>query len=636
MKPVDPAARSLTPARRSSPVRGVPVPPRATPAGDPALPAVLPAPREHERAPAAPPAHRGQRALRLTPWAWALAAATVMAHVVANVWSPYGVHRDELLYLAMGEHLRVWRMDFPPFIAVLAQVTRALAGDERVAASVAVLRLVPALATGALVLLAAVLARELGGRRAPQLLAAGTVAASPLFLRAGSLFQPVVFDQLWWTLGFLALVRLGRAWDFAPADAPRTPRLTLDVTPRAAGRARDWRAHDHRLQRWRTRWRRTREARAWLLLGAAVGLGLLTKFSIAFFAVGALAGVLATPLRRAFRTPGPWAAAVLALALGAPSVVGQLRLGWPVAGQMADLRASQLARVGPAEFLGGQLLLGPAVLLALAGLTALLAAPRAQALPAVAPLRAGRAAGVAALVAVLLLLVGRGKAYYAGPVYPLLWAAGAVALGTRRWSVRPESRRAHGWARGRLAAAAALIGLYGVATLPFGLPVVPPEPMARYAAAMGAGTETNTGGRLALPQDYADMLGWPELAAATAAAWERLPPDVRESAALLAGNYGQAGALALYGPRLGLPPVVSAAGSFWFFGPGERVGDPILAVGVRAADLAPLCAALRPMGVVRHGRTRWLVDEERDVPITLCEAPRRTLHDLWPSLAGQH
>jgi hypothetical protein len=287
--------------------------------------------------------------------------------------------------------------------------------------------------------------------------------------------------------------------------------------------------------------------------------------------------------------------------------------------------------VGPAEFFGGQLLLGPAVLLALGGLAALLAAPRA-----VAPLRAGRAAGVAALAAVLLLAAGRGKAYYAGPVYPLLWAAGAVALGTRRWSAAPDSARAQGWARARLAAAAALVALYGAAALPFGLPVVPPEPMARYAARAGAGTETNTGGRLPLPQDYADMLGWPELAAATADVWQRLPAEARDGAAVVAGNYGQAGALALYGPRLGLPPVVSPAGSFWFFGPGERVGDPILAVGVPAAELAPLCAALRPLGVVRHERTRWLVAEERDVPLTLCERPRRTLHQLWPSLAGRN
>ncbi len=604
---VDPAARSLTPARRL-----------ATPPGY-VLPPVLPAPpAADDRAPTPPSAHAAQRGPQLTPWAWVLAAVTVVGHVAANAVSPYGVHRDELLYLAMGEHLRLWGMDFPPFIALAAQLTRALFGDARVAESVALLRAGPALAAGVLVLLAAVLARDLGGRRAPQLLAAGAVAASPLFMRSGSLFQPVVFDQLWWTLGFVALVRIGQRATVAPARAPRPP--GRDVTPRGPDR--------------RSRGpgaRRDGGAPDWLLLGGAVGVGLLTKFSIAFFAAGALAGVLATPARRALRTPWPWAAAALALLLGAPSVVGQLQLGWPVAGQMADLRASQLARVGPAEFLAGQLLLGPAVLLALGGLAALLAAPRL-----VAPLRGGRAAGVAALVAVLLLAAGRGKAYYAGPVYPLLWAAGAVALGTRRWSARPDTRRAHLWARARLAGAAALVGLYGAAALPFGLPVVPPAAMARYAAAAGVGTETNTGERLALPQDYADMLGWPELAAATAAAWQLIPAEARVGAAVVAGNYGQAGALALYGPRLGLPPVVSPAGSFWFFGPGERVGDPILAVGVPAADLAPLCAALRPMGVVRHERTRWLVPEERDVPITLCEGPRRTLHQLWPSLAGRN
>jgi hypothetical protein len=452
-------------------------------------------------------------------------------------------------------------------------------------------------------------------------LAAGTVAASPLFLRAGGLFQPVVFDQLWWTVGFLALVRLGRAagMDARGPAAPPAAR-TLDVAPRPARR---------RLPG--ATWWHTPEAPHWLLLGTAVGFGLLTKFSIVFFAAGALVGVVATPLRRALRTPGPWLAAGLALAIGAPSLVGQLRLGWPVAAQMDDLRASQLARVGPVEFLGGQLLLGPAVLLAVAGLVVLVAPPRPLTV-----LRAGRAAGIAALVAVGLLLVGHGKAYYAGPVYPLLWAAGAVAVGTRRWSAHPESARAHRWARMRLVAAALLVALYGAATLPFGLPLLPPEAMARYAATLGTGTETNTGGRLALPQDYADMLGWPELVGATAHAWQQIPADARPGAALLAGNYGQAGALALYGPRLGLPPVVSPAGSFWFFGPGERVGDPLLVVGVRAEELAPLCTTLRPMGVVRHERTRWLVDEERDVPITLCEGPRRTLHQLWPSLAGRN
>ena len=624
----DPAAR---PPRLPVPVVLPPARRPATPPGL-ALPPVLPAPPATEprgsESPAAPP---GQRAPHVTWWAWALAAATVVGHVAVNRASPYGVHRDELLYLAMGEHLQLWRMDFPPFMALAAELTRALVGDARVAGSVAALRLGPALAAGALVLLAALLAREFGGRRGPQFLAAGAVACSPMFLRTGTLFQPVVFDQLWWTLGFLALVRLGRhADEGARPWAPRrlTP-ASLEIVP--GDRAVDRRASD--VPR---RWWRARDARDWLVLGAAGGLGLLTKFSIAFFAAGVLAGVLATPLRRRLRTPGPWAAAALALALGAPSVVGQLRLGWPVAGQMAHLQATQLARVGPAGFFLDQLPHGPGLLLALLGLVALLASFRLPEPAALASLRAGRAAGVAALTAVLLLAVGRGKGYYAGPVYPLLWAAGAAALGTRRWGLHPESRRAHLGARLRLAAAGVLVAAYGALTLPLGLPILPPEPMARYAAWLGVGTETNTGGRLALPQDYADMLGWPELAGAVADAWRRLPPEARESAAIVAGNYGEAGALALYGPRLDLPAPVSPAGSFWFFGPGERVGDPILAVGIPAADLAPACGAVRPLGVVRHARTRWLVPEEQDVPMVLCERPRRTLHELWPSLVGKN
>jgi hypothetical protein len=524
----------------------------------------------------------------------------------------------------MGAHLRLWAMDFPPGIAVLAQFTRLLTGDA-IVNSIAVLRIGPALVAAALAVLAALLAREFGGRRGAQLLAAGTVGASPLFLRAGSLLQPVVLDQLWWTLGMLALVRLGSLTErrAVARAAAHTLRNVAPVRPaRGVGALwqRAWPPH---------RWQNGTTPH-WLLLGVAVGMGLFTKFSIAFFAAGALAGILATPLRGALLTPAPWVAAALALVLGSPSVVGQVRLGWPVAGQMADLRASQLARVGLLDFVVGQLLLGPAVLLAALGLATLLLAPRRLRAPAT--LARGRAAGIAAFVAIGLLLVLHGKAYYAGPVYPLLWAAGAVAIaGWRRW---PRT----GWlgARARLVGAATLIGAYGVATLPFGLPVLPPAAMARYAAATGVGTETNTGSRLALPQDYADMLGWPELAAAVSTVWNTLSDTQRADAALLASNYGQAGALELYGPRLGLPPVVSPAGSWWFSAPATAWATPILTVGVprRFAD-APL-RAVRPLATVRHDRTRWLVAEEQNVPIVLCEQPRRTLRELWPTLAGRN
>src|SRR5688572_7477257 len=115
-----------------------------------------------------------------------LATLTLFIHVAVNLWSPYGVHRDELLYLAMGRHLRLWRMDFPPGIAMVAELSRGVFGDSLVA-----LRILPALAHAALVALAATIARTMGGTRAAQILAAVAVMANPLFLRTGNLLQPV-------------------------------------------------------------------------------------------------------------------------------------------------------------------------------------------------------------------------------------------------------------------------------------------------------------------------------------------------------------------------------------------------------------------------------------------------------------
>ena len=590
------------PVRVSPAPAGVSSPSRPAPA----LPAVLPAPPHAPpgRVRVAGPEGEGRAPLARRVVA-GLALLVVAGHVAANLASPYGVHRDELLYLAMGEHLRLWAMDFPPFVALLAQAVRIFAPDVGVDGT-ALLRLGPALAHGALVVLAAVLARELGGRRGAQGLAAFAVATAPLFVGAGGLYQPVVFDQLWWTLGFVALARLGR--------------------PRARGRpaAADARAA------WRD----------WALLGAAVGLGLLTKFSIAFFAAGAAAGILATPLRRRLATPMPWAAAALALALGAPSVVGQLRLGWPVAGQMAELRASQLARVGPLDFLAGQTVMGPALLVAALGLLFLLGGlPRlAQRLPArwghplPAVTTGGRAAGVAALVAVLLLMLGRGKAYYAGPVYPLLVAAGAVAL-LALWG------RAGG-GRGVGATAAVVLVAFGLLTAPLALPVLPPPEMARYAAAIGQAPASNTGEPLAIPQDFADMLGWPGMAAATAAAFDALPPAERADAAVIGGNYGEAGALALYGARLGLPEAVSPAGSFWFFGPGDREGRTAVVLADSAAaapELARLFAEVRPVRAAVPAELRpWVVPEERNAWVFVCHGGRRALVEVWPALAGRN
>jgi hypothetical protein len=474
---------------------------------------------------------------RLRPLAWAVvglpAAAVLGLHLWVNATTPYGFHRDEFLYLAMGRHLRLWRMDFPPGIALIAEATRATLGDSLVA-----IRALPAVAGALLVLAAALFARELGGGRRAQVLAAVAVAASPLFLRAANLFQPVVFDQLVWTVALFALARLC----------------------------------------WRP------DAGWWLALGLALGIGLLIKFSVVFIGLAIVVGILATPLRRSLASPWLWLALVLALAVGSPSLVGQWALDYPVLGQMEDLRTVQLQRVTPAAFLLGQFLWGPGVLLAAGGLFALLFTRRYERV---------RALGWSCAAAYFLLLLLQGKAYYIGPVYPVLFAAGAV----------PLERSGLRWVAGLLIVA------YGAVTLPLGVPLLPPDRMAGYIEAIGAtaALRTNTGELERLPQDYADMLGWEQQVGAVARVYDGLGETERNEAVIIAGNYGEAGAIDFFGPRLGLPGAVAA-----------RARTPLLALSRSRRGRARVPAAWS--GVPRPGR--WCCCAPR-APTRGCRSTRR-------------
>src|SRR5450755_4078013 len=341
----------------------------------------------------------------------ALSALAFALHVIVNRLSPFGFQRDEFLYMAMGRHLQLWRMDFPPGIAIISQLERFVLGDSTVA-----IRFLPSVAAGLFVMMAAFIARELGGGKFAQLLAAVAVETSPLFIRAPDLFQPVVFDQLWWTLALYALVRLG-------ASARRDD--TLATEPR-------W----------------------WIVLGVACGVGLLTKFSLLFFGAALVAALIVAPQRRVLLTPWPYAAAVIAFAIGSPSIVGQLALGYPVVDQMKTLQGSQLAHVSLFTFVLGQLLWGPGVLLATGGALYLVLAKE---------MRRYRAVGWTCVGAFTLLLVLHGKSYYIGPIYPTLFGAGAVVF--ERWSAqRPAVLRV---------ATVAIFAAYCAFLVPIELPIFP-------------------------------------------------------------------------------------------------------------------------------------------------------------------
>ena len=480
----------------------------------------------------------------------------------------FGFHRDELLYFAMGDHLDLFRMQFPPLIAAAAHLMKAAFGDH-----VGGARLLPAVLHAALILLAAAMARVMGGAGRAQLLAGLAVLVAPVFVRAGTLFQPVVFEMVWWSLALLALLEL------------------LARTLAAAGRPA-W----------------------WCVLGIALGLGAMTKFSIVFLMFGVAVAVILSPLRQDLRARWPWIAALIVVVMAVPSLNGQITWDWPFLTQMTSLRASQLERVTPGAFLSAQpLMLGPAAILMVIGawsLTVGALAPRF------------RPAAYAAAIILVVLLVLHGKDYYYAPMHPLLVAAGSVAMA--QWSER------RGW-RWPMPTTAAFLILGGAPLLPLGAPVLPREALARYSARLGVSrvVTTNYGTRLPLPQDFADMIGWEELASAVAVAYRSLPEADQSRTVIVGGNYGRAGALAIYAKRYGLPYPISRSGDFYNWGLPQQPIDILIIAGGTIEDLQPLC---RNVSEIARTSNPWGVEEEQEVPIHICRGLMQPPAVIWRQL----
>jgi hypothetical protein len=229
-----------------------------------------------------------------------------------------------------------------------------------------------------------------------------------------------------------------------------------------------------------------------------------------------------------------------------------------------------------------------------------------------------RVVGYTCIVAFLLLLVLRGKPYYIGPIYPVLFAAGAAALDQVSGRVR-------------LAAFSVILG-FGVLALPFGLPILPPAAMARFAARFGPkeATLTNRGESLPLPQDYADMIGWEDQVAAVAQVFKSLPAEKRGRALLVASNYGQAGALEFFGPRFGLPDRILLPGSRTLWAPEGKPPEVVVAIGFSPEDDARYFSTVHLVTRFDHP---WMVREERNKPIVVAEMPLPELQATWPGLS---
>jgi hypothetical protein len=353
--------------------------------------------------------------------------------------------------------------------------------------------------------------------------------------------------------------------------------------------------------------------RLWLAFGMVAGFGLLNKISVLYLGAALAGGLVLGRRWDALRSRHLWAGGALAFLIFLPHLAWQHAHGWPTLEFMANARREKMAPLSPTGFvLGAVDETLPVVWLWVLGVAFLLFAPRAARL---------RPLGVSFLAVLAILAFAGGKPYYLAAAYASAFAAGAVAL--EGWTER----------RARLLRplAALLVVVLGLVAAPLARPMLATDDYVRYAAALGEkpGTEERHAlGRL--PQFYADMHGWRELAEAVAGVVRTLPADERAQACVFGQNYGEAGAVEYFASELGLPPAISSHNSYWLWGPGRCAGRVMVVIGGRGRErLAELFGDVRQAGV---SRCRDCMPYEDGLAIWVVRQPKVSLGELWPRI----
>ncbi len=475
----------------------------------------------------------------------------------------YGYFTDELYYLDCANHLDWGYVDQPPLIGLVAWLIRRTLGD-----SLPAIRILPALAAAAAVVLTGRLARELGGGRVAQGLAALATAIAPGLLAVSHFLSMNAFEPLFWTGCALLIARVIK----------------------------------------------TGNARLWIWFGVLAGFGLQNKYSMAIFGFGLIAGLLLTPQRKLLASRWFWVGGVAACLIFLPNLAWNAVHGFPFLELQANIRASgRNVPMPPAAFWTQELItmLPLSAPVWLAGLWFFFFRKEG---------RPFRVLGWAFVAAAVIIMRFNPRVYYLYPAFPVLFAGGGVLLeslvrGPRlRW-VKPVY--------------ATLMVAMSLAVAPTAIPLMPPETYIRYSAAIGLQQprlETHQLGPL--PQIFADQFGLREMAAEVARIYHALPADVRPRTAIFAQNYGQAGAVNLYRREFGLPEAISGHQSHFLWGPDGYTGESMIVLAGGRGRLQTLFAEVTRAGRVEH---RYSMPYQH-VDVYYCRGLRRPLSELWPQL----
>jgi hypothetical protein len=484
----------------------------------------------------------------------------LLLHFCTN--QQYGYHGDELYYIAAGEHLDWGFAEGSPFTPAIANLSRWLLGDSLFA-----IRFFPAIAGACTVILTGLIARELGGGRLAQVMAAVSIILTTGYLFLQTILTMNAFEPLLWALCAYLTIRI-----------LKTECLAL-----------------------------------WSIVGVVTGIGLMNKFSIFFFIISLVLGILITPARRLLFNRWVLLGSLLAIGICAPTLLWQINHHWSF---LEHQRESNLY-----EKKG---LLQSAIDLILQQI--ILTNPGAVPLWGCGlyyylftrPGKPYRALGWSYIIVLGWFLVFEGRFYYLLPIYPMLLAAGAVFL-------EPRLHHYPAWKYTTFIAPIAS----GLVLLPIALPILPISSLIDYSNAvyrpptLSKFSQENS---TQAPWQFRSMLGWEDTVAQVAQVYQKLPSQDRAECAILAWRYGIAGAIDFFGSAYHLPKAISGHTGYYFWGSRGYSGKVVLSLGGDLTFLRQTFDSVEPVAIVTHEK---IVGLKSTLPIYLCKGIKRPLSETW-------
>jgi len=487
-----------------------------------------------------------------------LALISISIHLL--VISNLEYHRDELLYFSLGLHPAAGYATVPPMIGWIAWLMESLFGY-----SVFAVRLFPALISGAMIFLAASMAKELGGSRYAAFLAALGLLISNFFLRTFSLYMPVFMEIFLWTLCIYLIIK----------------------------------------------YINSKKDKFLIILGIVAGFALLNKYLVGLLFAGLIIIIPFTEYREVFRKKMFWAGIVAGFIIFLPNFIWQISRGFPVFHHITELYDTQLVHMDLLLFLKEQLLMPiTGTVFTIAGLIFLLLNKK---------IKKFRFLGFLSLFIIAALMILKGKSYYTLGIFPLLIISGAVSYG--HWIKKTWLRVVFPMVLVLLTIPVIPFGIpvYKQAGLIKYFKVLEDK----YGIDVGRRFED--GSIHSLPQDYADMLGWEELTYITNKAYQMIGD--KKASFIYCENYGQAGAITIIGKRYGLPEAVSFNESFRYWIPEKFDPDITSFIYINrklGEDIQRLFGKITLVGKISNPDAR-----EYGTAVYLCENPVISFNQFW-------